>query len=36
MGIRFSLKQERDVNIRLDFAASPISTGVYLNLGEAF
>jgi outer membrane protein assembly factor BamA len=36
MGVRVSLKQERDVNIRLDLAVSPISTGVYLNLGEAF
>jgi outer membrane protein assembly factor BamA len=36
MGVRFNLKKERDLNIRLDFAASPISTGFYLNLGEAF
>ncbi len=36
MGVRFNLKSERDLNIRLDFAASPISTGFYLNLGEAF
>jgi hypothetical protein len=36
VGVRVSLKQERDVNIRLDLAVSPISTGVYLNMGEAF
>jgi hypothetical protein len=36
MGVRVNLKKERDLNIRLDFAATPISTGFYLNLGEAF
>jgi Omp85 superfamily domain len=34
--IRFSLKKERDLNIHIDVAKSPISSGVYLNLGEAF
>ena len=35
-GFRFSVKKERDLNIRLDLAKSPISSGVYVNLGEAF
>jgi hypothetical protein len=34
--LRFNLKKERDLNIHLDVARSPISSGVYLNLGEAF
>jgi len=34
--LRFNLKKERDLNIHLDVARSPISSGVYVNLGEAF
>jgi hypothetical protein len=34
--LRFNLKKERDLNIHVDVAKSPISSGVYLNMGEAF
>ncbi len=34
--VRFNLKKDRELNIHIDVAKSPISTGVYLNLGEAF
>jgi hypothetical protein len=34
--LRFNLKKERDLNIHLDIAKSPISSGVYVNMGEAF
>ena len=34
--VRFSLKKERDLNVHIDVAKSPISSGVYLNMGEAF
>jgi hypothetical protein len=34
--LRFNLKKERDVNIHVDVAKSPISSGIYLNMGEAF
>lgn len=36
VGLRFSLKKERDLNLRLDLAKSAISSGVYVNIGEAF
>jgi hypothetical protein len=34
--VRFSLKKERELNVHIDVAKSPISSGIYLNLGEAF
>jgi hypothetical protein len=36
LSVRFSLKKERDLNVHLDVAVSPISSGIYFNLGEAF
>jgi hypothetical protein len=36
LSIRFNLKKERDLNAHLDIAVSPISSGIYFNLGEAF
>ena len=36
LAIRFRVKKERDLNVHLDVAKSPISSGVYLNIGEAF
>ena len=34
--VRFSLKKDRELNVHIDAALSPTSSGVYLNLGEAF
>ena len=34
--VRFSLKKDRELNVHIDVAKSPISSGVYLNLGEVF
>ena len=34
--VRFSIKKDRDLNIHIDVAKSPISSGIYLNMGEAF
>jgi hypothetical protein len=34
--IRFSLKKDRDLNVHIDVAKSPTSSGIYLNMGEAF
>jgi hypothetical protein len=36
LAVRFRLKKERELNVHVDVAKSPISSGVYLNLGEAF
>ena len=36
LSLRFNLKKERDLNVHLDVAKSPISSGIYLNMGEAF
>jgi hypothetical protein len=36
LALRLNLKKERDLNVHLDIAKSPISSGLYLNLGEAF
>jgi Omp85 superfamily domain len=36
LSVRFSLKKDRDLNVHLDVAKSPISSGIYLNMGEAF
>ncbi len=36
LSVRFSLKKERDLNVHLDVAVSPSSSGIYFNLGEAF
>jgi hypothetical protein len=36
LAVRFRVKAERDLNVHLDVAKSPISSGVYLNIGEAF
>jgi hypothetical protein len=36
LAVRFRVKKERDLNVHLDVAKSPISSGVYLNIGEAF
>jgi hypothetical protein len=36
VSIRFNLKTERDLYVHLDVAKSPISSGLYLNMGEAF
>jgi len=36
LAVRFNIKKERDLNIHIDVAKSPISSGVYLNMGEAF
>jgi outer membrane protein assembly factor BamA len=34
--VRFSVKKDRELNVHIDVAKSPISSGIYLNLGEAF
>jgi len=36
LSVRFNLKTERDLNVHVDVAKSPISSGVYFNMGEAF
>jgi hypothetical protein len=36
LSVRFNLKKERDFNVHLDVAKSPTSSGLYLNMGEAF
>jgi hypothetical protein len=36
LSVRFNLKKERDLNVHVDAAMSPISSGIYLNMGEAF
>lgn len=36
LSVRFSLKKERDLNVHLDVAVAPSSSGIYFNLGEAF
>jgi hypothetical protein len=36
LSVRFSLKKERDLNVHLDVAVAPDSSGIYFNLGEAF
>jgi len=36
LSARFRVKKERELDIHLDVARSPISTGVYLNMGDAF
>ena len=36
LSVRVNLKKERDLNVHLDIARSPISSGIYLNMGEAF
>jgi hypothetical protein len=36
LAVRFRVKKERDLNVHLDAAKSPISSGIYLNIGEAF
>ncbi|HVU51573.1 MAG TPA: BamA/TamA family outer membrane protein [Polyangia bacterium] len=36
LSVRFSLKKDRDLNIHVDGAISPTSSGIYLNMGEAF
>ena len=36
LGLRVNLKQERALNLRIDLAVASNSTGVYVNLGEAF
>jgi hypothetical protein len=35
-GIRFEVLPEKRLNMRLDFASSDDSDGVYLSVGEAF
>ena len=36
LGLRVNIKEERQLNVRLDFAMSSSSSGLYLSLGEAF
>jgi outer membrane protein assembly factor BamA len=36
LAVRFNLKKERELNVHLDVAVSPTSSGVYFNMGEAF
>jgi outer membrane protein assembly factor BamA len=36
LGLRVNIKRERQLNVRLDFAMSSTSSGLYLGLGEAF
>jgi hypothetical protein len=36
LSVRFNLKKDRDLNVHLDVAKSPTSSGIYLNMGEAF
>lgn len=36
LGLRFRLKQDRPLNLRVDLAHSPTGTSVYVNLREAF
>ena len=36
LALRFNLKKERDLNVHIDIAKSPTSSGIYLNMGEAF
>jgi hypothetical protein len=36
LSVRCRVKKDRELNIHVDVAKSPISSGVYLNMGEAF
>ncbi|HMF40295.1 MAG TPA: BamA/TamA family outer membrane protein [Polyangia bacterium] len=36
LSVRFRVKKERELNVHIDAAKSPISSGIYLNMGEAF
>jgi outer membrane protein assembly factor BamA len=36
LGLRINLKKERAFNLRVDYAQSSTSSGIYINLGEAF
>lgn len=36
LGLRINLKKERELNLRIDYAQASNSSGLYINLGEAF